>query len=158
MKISASGFVDADQQNVSVTNGQATPLDIAMQITTAAQQVDVNASGVGTVSVDPSANAGAIVLSETDLDALPDDPDDLETATGGDGRSAVRGPNRPGAFIDGFSGGQMPPKSSIRGVGINSNPFASEFDTPGFRLNPDFYAKPGNRCVSRQRVLHLWRP
>src|ERR1022692_1513867 len=71
VRVSAPGFVDADQQNVSVTNGQTNPLDISMQITTAAQQVDVNSSGVGTVSVDPSANAGAIVLSEQDLDSLP---------------------------------------------------------------------------------------
>ncbi len=35
-------------------------------------------------------------------------------------------------FIDGFSGGQMPPKSSIREIRINSNPFAAEFDRPGF--------------------------
>src|SRR6202034_4338136 len=47
IKITAPGFVDADQPNVSVTNGQTSPLDISMQITTAAQQVDVNSSGVG---------------------------------------------------------------------------------------------------------------
>jgi hypothetical protein len=98
-----------------------------LQIATAAQQVDVNSSGVGTVSVDPSANAGAIVLSETDLDSLPDDPDDLEAMAG-----PAAGPNGPQIFIDGFSGGQMPPKSSIREIRINSNPFASEFDTQYF--------------------------
>ena len=42
-------FVDTDQQNVSVTNGQTNPLDISMQIATAAQQVDVNSSGVGSI-------------------------------------------------------------------------------------------------------------
>ena len=137
----APGFVDADQPNVSVTNGQASPLDVSIQIATAAQQVDVNASGVGTVSVDPSANAGAIVLSETDLDALPDDPDDLETELEAMAGPAA-GPNGPQIFIDGFSGGQMPPKSSIREIRINSNPFASEFDTPGFgRIQ--IFTKPG---------------
>jgi uncharacterized membrane protein YgcG len=141
VRVSAPGFVDADQQNVSVTNGQTNPLDISMQITTAAQQVDVNSSGVGTVSVDPSANAGAIVLSEQDLDSLPDDPDDLEAQLEAMAGPAA-GPNGPQIFIDGFSGGQMPPKSSIREIRINSNPFASEFDTPGFgRIQ--IFTKPG---------------
>ena len=141
VRISAPGFVDADQQNVSVTNGQTNPLDIAMQIATATQQVDVNSSGAGTVSVDPSANAGAIVLSEQDLDSLPDDPDDLEAQLEAMAGPAA-GPNGPQIFIDGFSGGQMPPKSSIREIRINSNPFASEFDTPGFgRIQ--IFTKPG---------------
>ena len=36
----------------------------------------------------------------------------------------------------------MPPKSSIREIRINSNPFASEFDTPGFgRIQ--IFTKPG---------------
>ncbi len=83
--------------------------------------MDVTSANVGTVSVDPSQNAGAIVLSEADLDALPDDPDDLEaqlTAMAG----PAAGPNGPQIFIDGFSGGQMPPKSSIREIRINSRP------------------------------------
>jgi len=42
------------------------------------------------VSVDPSQNAGAIVLSEADLDALPDDPDDLEAQLTRNGGSCGR--------------------------------------------------------------------
>src|SRR6201999_493645 len=97
--------------------------------------------GVGTVSVDPSQNAGAIVLNEADLDSLPEDPDDLEAQLEAMAGPAA-GPNGPQIFIDGFSGGQMPPKSSIREIHIHSNPFASEFDTPGFgRIQ--IFTKPG---------------
>jgi hypothetical protein len=141
VRITAPGFVTATQQNVVVTSGQASPLDIALDITASAAQVDVTSSNVGAVSVDPSQNAGAIVLTETELDALPDDPDDLQaqlTAMAG----PAAGPNGPQIFIDGFSGGQMPPKSSIREIRINSNPFASEFDSPGFgRIQ--IFTKPG---------------
>src|SRR5580704_15615841 len=140
VRITAPGFVTTTQ-NVTVTSGQASPLDIALDIVSQAAQVDVTAGTVGTVSVDPSQNAGAIVLTEADLDALPDDPDDLEaqlTAMAG----PAAGPNGPQIFIDGFSGGQMPPKSSIREIRINSNPFASEFDSPGFgRIQ--IFTKPG---------------
>ena len=64
VQVSAPGFVTASQTNVAVSNGQASPLDIALQIFASAAQVDVTASGVGAVSVDPSQNASAIVLSQ----------------------------------------------------------------------------------------------
>jgi len=141
VRITAPGFVTATQQNVTVTSGQASPLDIALDIATSAAQVDVTSSNAGTVSVDPSQNAGAIVLSEADMDSLPDDPDDLQAQLEAMAGPAA-GPNGPQIFIDGFSGGQMPPKSSIREIRINSNPFASEFDTPGFgRIQ--IFTKPG---------------
>ncbi len=139
--VSATGFVAVTKQNVAVASGQSSPLDVALQIATATEKVDVNTEAAGAISVDPSANAGAIVLSTADLDALPDDPDDLEaqlTAMAG----PAAGPNGAQIFIDGFSGGQMPPKSSIREIRINSNPFASEFDSPGFgRIQ--IFTKPG---------------
>ena len=72
---------------------------------------------------------------------MPDDPDDLQAdleALAGPGA----GPNGAQFFIDGFSGGQLPPKSSIREIRINSNPFSSEFDRPGFgRI--EILTKPG---------------
>ncbi len=140
VRITAPGFATVTQQ-VNVTSGQASPLDVALDIATTAAQVDVTSASAGAISVDPSQNAGAIVLTEADLDALPDDPDDLEaqlTAMAG----PAAGPNGPQIFIDGFSGGQMPPKSSIREIRINSNPFASEFDSPGFgRIQ--IFTKPG---------------
>ncbi len=131
VRITAPGFVTATKQGVAVTDGQAVAVDLELDISVAAAQVDVTSSGVGAVTVDPSSNASAIVLTSTDMDALPDDPDDLAAQlTAMAGPSA--GPNGAQIFVDGFSGGQLPPKSSIREIRINSNPFASEFDSPGF--------------------------
>src|ERR1035437_9769099 len=131
VRVTAPGFVAATKQNFTVTTGQASALDIALEISVAAAQVDVSASGDSAVAVDPSQNAGALVLATSELAALPDDPDDLaEQLTAMAGPSA--GPNGAQIFVDGFSGGQLPPKSSIREIRINSNPFASEFDSPGF--------------------------
>lgn len=141
VRVMAPGFVTATQANVAVTTGQANALTIALEIATSAEQVDVTSASTGAVSVDPSQNAGAIVLSEADMDALPDDPDDLEAQLEAMAGPAA-GPNGPQIFIDGFSGGQLPPKSSIREIRINSNPFAAEFDSPGFgRIQ--IFTKPG---------------
>src|SRR6185369_10007446 len=80
------------------------------------------------------------VLSGKDIDALPDDPDELAAAL-----QALAGPSiGPGGgqiFIDGFSGANLPPKSSIREIRINQNPFAAENDQPSGRI--DILTKPG---------------
>src|SRR5439155_3820388 len=45
-------------------------------------------------------------------------------------------------FIDGFSGGELPPKDSIREIRINQNPFSPEYDKLGFgRI--EIFTKPG---------------
>jgi hypothetical protein len=70
------------------------------------------------------------VLRGADLDALPDDPDDLAAALQAlAGPSA--GPNGGQIFVDGFTGGRMPPKEAIREIRINQNPFTAENDRPG---------------------------
>src|SRR3984957_5129943 len=140
-QVNAVGFVTFSRPELAVSPGQITPLDVSLQIAPSEQQVQVNDSGAGQVSTDPSNNAGALVLRDADLDQLPDDPDDLQTDLEALAVPA-QGPNGAQFFIDGFSGGQLPPKSTIREIRINSNPFSSEYDRPGFgRI--EIFTKPG---------------
>ncbi|HXA76861.1 MAG TPA: hypothetical protein VNV41_06970, partial [Candidatus Acidoferrales bacterium] len=103
------------------------------------------------VELDPAQNAGALVLKGTDIDILPDDPDDLQAdLLALAGPSA--GPNGGQIFVDGFSNGQLPPKDSIREIRINSNPFSSEFDAPGYgRI--EIFTKPGTDQFHGQFTL-----
>jgi hypothetical protein len=141
VRADAKGFVTYTQQAVNVAAGQATALDISLQIAAEAQQVSVSDQAAGQLSVDASSNVGALVMKNEDLDALPDDPDDLQADLQALAGPAA-GPNGAQFFVDGFSGGQLPPKSSIREIRINSNPFSSEFDRPGFgRI--EILTKPG---------------
>jgi hypothetical protein len=141
VRADAKGFVTFSQPALTVAAGQVTPLDVALQIAAEAQQIQVNEEAAGQVNVDPSQNVGALVLKNEDLDALPDDPDDLQSDLQALAGPAA-GPNGAQFFVDGFSGGQLPPKSSIREIRINSNPFSSEFDRPGFgRI--EILTKPG---------------
>ena len=95
--------------------------------------------------MEPDNNATALVLRGEDLAALPDDPDDLSDALqalAGPGA----GPNGGSIYIDGFSGGQLPPKESIREIRINQNPFSAEYDRLGFgRI--EILTKPGSDKV-----------
>ncbi len=93
------------------------------------------------VSTEAEANANSIVLKDKDLDALSDDPDELASELDAlAGPSA--GPNGGQIYIDGFSGGQLPPKSAIREIRINQNPYSAEFDRLGYgRI--EILTKPG---------------
>ena len=104
------------------------------------QQVQVS-TNTTSVSVDSDSNASAMVLKGADLDALSDDPDELS-----DELSALAGPsagpNGAQIYIDGFTGGQLPPKSSIREIRINQNPFSAQYDRLGFG-RVEIFTKPG---------------
>jgi hypothetical protein len=116
-------------------------LDVQLSVSAARQQVTIeDAAGPG-VSTEAANNASALVMRGTDLDALPDDPDDLASALQAlAGPSA--GPNGGSIFIDGFSGGALPPKESIREIRLNQNPFSPEYDKLGLgRI--EIFTKPG---------------
>jgi hypothetical protein len=152
LRADASGFLTFLRPEVSIGPGQANAVDIALQIAAEAQEIEVADETVGALSVDASSNIGALVLKEEDLEALPDDPDDLESDLQALAGPAA-GPNGAQFFVDGFSGGQLPPKSSIREIRINSNPFSSEFDRPGFgRI--EVLTKPGTDNYHGQAFLN----
>ena len=116
-------------------------VNLVLSIVAEKQQVTVEESNKPAVSTEASSNASAMVIRGADLDALSDNTDDLAAdLTALAGPSA--GPDGPGIFIDGFSGGQIPPKSSIREVRINQNPFSPEFDKLGFG-RVEILTKPG---------------
>ncbi len=130
LRIIAAGFALFENEAVEVASGRRDPLDVKLAATIEKQKVTVTSSDTP-LSTDPDANKGAIILKGKDLDALPDDPDDLAAALQAmAGPSA--GPNGGQIFIDGFSGGNMPPKEAIREIRINQNPFAPENDRIGF--------------------------
>jgi hypothetical protein len=135
------GFANFTSKPISVAAGKVVSADVHLELQASKQEVTVASDAVGTVSVDPSNNAGQLVLKGADLDALPDDPDDLAADLQAlAGPSA--GPNGGQIYIDGFTGGNLPPKSSIREIRINQNPFSAEYDQLGFgRI--EILTKPG---------------
>jgi hypothetical protein len=136
----AAGFAAKTTPAIAVTAGAPKHLDIALVIEVAQQSVEVTTE-TPTVSVDSSSSASAVVLKDKDLDQLSDDPDELSAElTALAGPSA--GPNGGQIYIDGFTAGQLPPKSAIREIRINQNPFAPEYDKLGYgRI--EILTKPG---------------
>ena len=136
----AQGFAVFVQNDVEVAAGQVAQFNIALDINVEKEKVNVQEEGPQ-LDVNPSDNASAIALSGKDLEALPDDPDELQSDLEAlAGPSA--GPNGGQIYIDGFTAGQLPPKSSIREIRINQNPFSAECDKLGYgRI--EVFTKPG---------------
>ena len=140
VKTTFAGFADFQSQAIPVAGGQIKRVDVAMAIEVEQQNVVVT-DDTPTVSVDAGSNASSMVLKDKDLDALSDDPDELSNElTALAGPSA--GPNGGQIYIDGFTGGQLPPKSAIREIRVNQNPFSAEYDRLGYgRI--EILTKPG---------------
>src|SRR5580692_6972428 len=140
VQIVAKGFAIYMNDDVEIAAEQIQSLKVTLEIEQQQEKVVVS-DEAPTVDVNPSSNAGAIVISGKELEALPDDPDELQSDLEAlAGPSA--GPNGGQMYIDGFTAGQLPPKSSIREIRINQNPFSSEYDKLGYgRI--EIFTKPG---------------
>jgi hypothetical protein len=141
VQVSFAGFAPFQSQLIPVAAGQIKRVDVAMAIETAQQNVVVT-DDTPSVNVEASGNSNSVVIKGKDLDALSDDPDELSNELQAlAGPSA--GPNGGQIYIDGFTGGQLPPKSAIREIRINQNPFSAEFDKLGYgRI--EILTKPGS--------------
>ncbi len=138
--VTAMGFGAYQRQNVIVAVGRTQQLDINLSIEQQQEQVTVSADALQ-LDTSASSNASQVVITQQEMDALPDDPDELQAdleSLAGPGA----GPNGGQMYIDGFTAGQLPPKTSIREIRINSNPFSAEYDQVGFgRI--EVLTKPG---------------
>src|ERR1039457_2246755 len=82
VRVSAKGFALAERPDVAVSSGATQTLSFPMSIDSAKQSVTVSDSSQSLrVDVDAAANADGLVIRGSDLDALSDDPHDLDRST-----------------------------------------------------------------------------
>jgi hypothetical protein len=139
LRAAAPGFAITSGVMVDAISGRMVTADLQLQIAVVEQNVEVRGDSV--IDTDPSNNASMLTVSGSGLQTLSDDPDDLaQDIQMLAGPSA--GPEGGEVFVDGFSGARLPPKSSIREVRVNQNPFSAEFDRLGYgRI--EILTKPG---------------
>jgi hypothetical protein len=150
LSVTAPAFTSSGQ-TIVVAAGQDKKLDLSMEIKTEEQKIVVEGESAR-LNTNSDANASSLVISGKDLDALSDDPDELQSELQAlAGPSA--GPNGGQIYIDGFTGGQLPPKSSIREIRINQNPFSAQYDRMGFgRI--EILTKPGTDKLHGQFMFN----
>jgi hypothetical protein len=133
------GF-EVNTANIDLSSSRTQSQDVTLKVVIN-DQVEIK-SDSSLLSTSPESNLSATTLSEKDLKALPDDPDELlQTLREMAGPSAGR--DEATLFIDGFRGGRLPPKEAILSVRINSNPFSAEFSEPG-NSRIEVITKPGS--------------
>ena len=129
LSVSAAGFKIAAGLIVNISPGQAFTRNVRLEIAVVEQQVEVLAGTV--LDTEPSNNASALSISGSALQTVSDDPDDLaqdlQLLAG-----PSMGPEAGEIYVDGFSGAKLPPKSAIREIRVNQNPFSAEYDRLGY--------------------------
>ena len=138
----AKGFAPLTIPSLTVAAGQAKELNLPLAIAVEQQEVTVDAQSQS-VSINPDQNSNAVVIKGSALDALSDDPTELQNELQALAGPAA-GPNGGQIYIDGFEGGQIPPKSAILEIRVNQNPFSAEYDRIGYgRI--EIITKPGSQ-------------
>ena len=147
LRVTARGFAVVRKRDLAIDG--AAVFDARLAIQTAPQTIDVQAR-TGRVNAEPDSNGSAVVMRERQIAALSDDPDELALELQALAGPAP-GPNGGQFYIDGFTGGTLPSKSSLREVRINSNPFSPEYDRPGF-AHVDIFTKAGSDSLHGQAM------
>jgi hypothetical protein len=136
--VETEGFAKFSEP-LDLTQKRATPFDITLKVFIS-EQLEVKNDAPG-ISADPDQNLTAVTLKAEDLEALPDDPDELlETLRQMAGASG----DEASIYVGGFrERGRIPPKEAIQMIRINSNPFSAEFSEVGFS-RIEIVTKPGS--------------
>jgi hypothetical protein len=131
LRVEARGFQTFEAAVFEVVAGGRRELDVRLAVALERQEVTVGEEPA--LGVEPGDNRSALRFDETDLDALPEDPQDLAAALQSLA-GAPAGPSGGQILVDGFenTGEPLPPRGSIREVRVNQNPFSAENDRIGF--------------------------
>lgn len=140
----APGFEISSRSGVVIAAGKTATVDFKLQLLAMRQEVEVQGQPVR-ISIEPQENASAVVIKGEDLRSLSDDPDTLLSQLQELAGPSV-GANAAEIYIDGFTGGDLPPKSAIREVRVNQNPFSAAYDRLGYgRI--EILTKPGSEAL-----------
>lgn len=121
------------------------PAYVAVRLVIATQQAVVQvAPPTDELSTSADENKNGLDLKGDELATLSDDDatfqQQLLAIAGDDGSHA------PQVYVDGFSGSNFPPKSAIREIKINQNPFSAAYDGMGLgRI--EIFTKPGTGAL-----------
>jgi hypothetical protein len=140
VQATAAGFAPFEKPNVEVAGGKVSQIEAHLQLEVQQEEVKVEGEAPN-VNVGASSNVSTLVIKGEDLEALSDDPEelasDLQALAG-----PAAGPSGGQIYIDGFSDGRLPPKSAIREIRVNQNPFSAQYTELGYGRT-EIFTKPG---------------
>ncbi len=140
----AAGFAER-QVGVGRAAGQ---VEVVLEAAAVETEVEVSGEDEGGAATSATVSGPTQTISGQRLQALADDPDDLErelrqlAAAGGGNPANVT------IAVDGFQGeSKVPPKSSIAYIKVNPDQFAAEYREPPFDgALVEVYTRPGQKA------------
>ncbi len=139
LSATSPGFATRTLPEIVLAARQHRTLTLTLAIETQQQQVEVGTDGS---TLDPAHNGDATTLKGPAIALLSNNSallqQQLQAMGDGDTGSQI--------YVDGFSGGKLPPKGSIREVRINQNPYSAEYDTVG-NNRIEIFTKPGTDAL-----------
>jgi|HubBroStandDraft_5_1064220.scaffolds.fasta_scaffold03469_4 Carboxypeptidase regulatory-like domain len=133
--ITRDGFADFHGKFTLTPAKASANLDARLKIATAEEHVDVDTRSN---TLDPNNNPDGVTLNQQQVDTLPDDPGLLSQELQG-----LAGSTQAQIYVDGFSGGTIPPKNMIREIRINQNAYSAKNDTDPIEGFIEIFTKPG---------------
>ena len=129
------GFEPRLVDDVRLRAGSSTRREMKLALARMAEDVTVG-QDPRERALDPRGNAFGNLLTREQIEALPDDPDEME--------AALKEMAGPGATlrVDGFRGGRLPPKSQIQSIRFRRDLFAAE-NHGGGMVFVDLVTRPG---------------
>lgn len=134
IEVSSAGFESARYENQRV-RGSGWRRDVILEIADFLEEVEVTRDP-REAATDPRGNGFSTTLSQNQIDALPDDPDEME--------EALRQMAGPGATfrVNGFRNSGLPPKSQIREIRFRQNAYAADSHEAS-HFSVDIVTQPG---------------
>jgi hypothetical protein len=139
IRVEAKDFIPYAEESVEI--GTATDRILRVVLRIKAQDMQIFVTSALPASAIPQFLGGVRVLRGAALDSLPSNEEAM--------RAYLRllaprssGPFGPTIIVDGFAGAGLPPKSAIREIRINDNPFSSEYNDVG-TSRVEILTKPG---------------
>ncbi len=137
LMVRSEGFAQSTSAPFVLTADQAATVDVRLRIEEQMQQVDVTDENA--MDTDPNQNGDQITLRGKDIQQLPLKDDQLLLELQG-----LAGGNSPEIYLNGFSGGTLPPRDTIREIRINQNPYSAQNDTNPVNGRIEVFTKPGS--------------
>jgi hypothetical protein len=145
LSVQSAGFARFDSLPVDLPPHTELTLDIRLKLEVQLQQIDVNDD-----AATPASRSGSsIVLTSHDIETMPLDSAALLAELQG-----LAGSPDAALYVDGFSNATLPPRSSIREVRINQNPYSAQNDTNPVNGTIQVTTKPGTDHTHGQFYLY----
>src|SRR5260370_40939599 len=129
LRVRVKGFADIENPGVVIVRGQPQIVNVQLAVVMEQQEVTVKEEEAPSVSVSSANNASAVTLQGADLDALSDDPTDLEADLQALACPSA-GPSGGAVFFKCFSGGTLPPKKGIHRILYKQKSILPDVGTP----------------------------